>query len=98
MKRTRRRFDREFKAQVVLEALQGGKTIGEIAAQYGIHPNQVSRWKKQLLEFLPEAFRQGGEIDSMNPDILIRDLQRQVDQLKVEVEWLRSKTKQKAKE
>ncbi len=98
MIRARRRYDSEFKAQVVLEAVRGEGTIKEIAGRYGIHPHQVSRWKKQLLDLLPEAFRRGGEIDSMKPDEPISKLQRQVDQLKAEVEWLRSKTKPKAKD
>jgi len=43
----RRRFTGEFKAKVALEALRGERPIQDIAAKYGVHPNQVSTWKKR---------------------------------------------------
>jgi len=46
MKR-RRRFSADFKARVALEALRGVKTLHEIAAEYGVHPVQVSQWERQ---------------------------------------------------
>jgi len=42
----RRKFSDQFKAKVALEALRGDRTIQEITAKHGIHPNQVSAWKK----------------------------------------------------
>lgn len=56
MKRKRRTHSAEFKARVALEALKGIKTINQIAQDEGIHPVQVSTWKKELLERLPEVF------------------------------------------
>ena len=43
----------QFKSQVALEALKNQKTLNELAAEYEVHPNQISKWKKQLLEDLP---------------------------------------------
>ncbi len=40
--RRRRRFTADFKKRVALEALQGGRTVQEIAARHEVHPNQVS--------------------------------------------------------
>ena len=54
MKQQRRKHSAEFKARVALEAVKGVKTISEIAQEYEIHPIQVSNWKKELLERLPE--------------------------------------------
>ena len=48
--------DSQFKAKVALEAIKNQKTIDQIASEYGIHPNQVGKWKKQLLESLPKVF------------------------------------------
>lgn len=50
----RRHFGKGFKARVALEAIKGDKTINEIASIYEVHPNQVSKWKKQALERLAE--------------------------------------------
>ena len=40
----------EFKAKVGLEAVRGVKTITEIAQAYGVHPQLVGQWKKEILE------------------------------------------------
>lgn len=50
MPRVRRRFDAKFKSRVALEAVRVLKAISEIAKQFKVHPNQVTLWKKQLLE------------------------------------------------
>lgn len=41
----------KFKAKVALEALRGKRPIQDIAAKYGVHPNQVSTCKKQAVEY-----------------------------------------------
>ncbi|HPX68822.1 MAG TPA: transposase, partial [Bacillota bacterium] len=41
----RRNFTPEEKAKIVIEVLREEKTLNEIAAQYEVHPNQLSRWK-----------------------------------------------------
>jgi transposase-like protein len=40
----------EFKTQVALEALRGGRIINEIGQEYGVHPVTVGHWKKELQE------------------------------------------------
>ena len=50
MSKIRRNHAPAFKAKVALEAIKGEKTIHEIAAQYQVHPTQVSEWRKQLIE------------------------------------------------
>ena len=51
----RRRFSSEFKVRVALEAIKGQRTAKELAYGYGIHINQITLWKKQLLKVTPQA-------------------------------------------
>ena len=58
----RKLYSPKLKFQVVLEALTGEKTPGQIAKQYGIHPNSVGLWKKQFLERGAELFAQDDSV------------------------------------
>ena len=44
----RKRHRAEVKAKVALEAVKGMKTVNELGAEDGIHPTQISRWKRPL--------------------------------------------------
>ena len=48
--KTRKVHSAGFKAKVALEAVRETKTLNEIGQAYGVHPVQVSHWKKALLE------------------------------------------------
>jgi transposase-like protein len=50
MKTQRKQHNREFKANVAIEAIRGNNTQNEIAKESGIHPIQIAQWKKQALE------------------------------------------------
>src|SRR2546428_6999979 len=54
--RQRRSFSADMKARIALEAIKGQKTIQEIASHYGVHPNQVTNWKRQAVEGTPALF------------------------------------------
>lgn len=94
MTEKRRSFSADFKAKVALEAIRGDRTINEIATEYGVHPNQISKWKSQLLESLPEVFaKEGDSARRQAANARERDeLFRQIGQLKVEIDWLKKKT------
>ena len=87
-KRKRKRYSAEFKAKVAREALRGEVTIAEIAARFGIHPNQVSEWKKQAVEGLADVFSgKSGRNDSAH-EAQIKELHAKIGQLTVERDFL----------
>jgi len=97
MKKTRRRHDPEFKARVALEALKGDKTIQQIAAQYNIHPVQVSDWKKLMAENAAMIFdSKGGKKNHSDFEQERTQLHAIIGQQKVELEFLQKKSKQLA--
>lgn len=49
----RRRFSKEFKAKVVLEATKGQRTANELTQEFGVRVSQINLWKKQLMESPP---------------------------------------------
>jgi transposase-like protein len=55
MTMSRWQHNEELKAKVVLEALRGERTIHELAAEYGVHPRQITQWKRVALEELPQV-------------------------------------------
>lgn len=88
----RKQYDSRFKAQVAIEAIKNQQTLAQIASQYQVHPNQVSKWKKQVLEELPEIFINGRKPVDLANEQLVDELYRQIGQLKVELNWLQKKT------
>jgi transposase-like protein len=89
MKRERKRYDGTLKAKVAVEAIKGQRTVNEIASAYGIHPHQVTQWKKQALEQLPEIFSNGRARERLVDEELRDRLYQEIGQLKVELDWLK---------
>ena len=87
----RQQYEAAFKAKVALEAVKGEKTVAQIASEFGVHPNQVRKWKDQLLSMLPELFSDRRKKREEDRDELEAELFRQIGQLRVENEWLKKK-------
>lgn len=87
MRQKRRKFSGSFKAKVALEAFKGRETLSELAAKYEIHPNQISKWKNELMEKAPLIFDQGSAPDKSDVDI--EKLYAKIGQLKVENDFLK---------
>lgn len=93
MKKNRTRYNEEFKAKVAMEALREQRTINEIAGQYQIHPNQVTKWKSQLIENAKILFEDGRtKKKDKDKEELESRLYQQIGQLQVELEWLKKKS------
>jgi len=91
MAKRRRVLSGKFKAKVALAALRGDRTISQLASQFGIHGNQVSAWKRKLLEESPELFEDGRQ-RSKSDDASEEELYEQIGRLKMELEWLKKKS------
>lgn len=89
----RKKHDPAFKARVALEMVKELRTVNEIAADYGVHPNLITKWKRQLLDGLPSVFSSKNVIEaqSKETEALIASLYQKIGQLEVEREWLKKK-------
>ena len=88
----RRKFTKEFKAKVALEAIKGQRTLAELANEFDVHPNQIGIWKKKLLEVAPEVFGHSKDRDVERAKEERDRLYKKVGQLQIEVDWLKKKT------
>ena len=52
----KKKHSKELKAQVALDAIKGQKTMSKLASEYGVHTNQIGKWKKQLLDASPDIY------------------------------------------
>ena len=56
MKNRRRNHSAEFKVRVDVPAIKGDRTTAELASEFEVHPSQITQYKKQLFEALPQIF------------------------------------------
>jgi transposase len=92
--RKRRRFSAEFKARVVRAAMREDKTLAELADQFDVHFNQITGWKRQAIEALPEVFSRRQAADTKAAEAHEARLYQQVGKLQVELEWMKTKARQ----
>jgi transposase-like protein len=87
MKRKYRNHTAGFKAKVALEAAKEEKTTAELAQEYGVHGNQISAWKKQLLDNAANVFENSAD-KKRNSEAEIKELHAKIGELVVERDFL----------
>lgn len=91
-KRQRRKLTPEFKAKVAIEAFKERQSVAELAKQFNVHPNQITTWKRQLLDGSADVFAKGHHDAQPDRQELIDDLYRTIGQNQVELDWLKKKS------
>ena len=92
MKNKRRNHNAPFKVKVALAAIKGDKTIAELTNELRVHPTQITQWKNQLTDSLPDIFSARRKKERQNQAELTAQLYQQIGQLKVELDWLKKKS------
>jgi putative transposase len=68
--RKRKKHGSRFKSRIALEAVRERKTASEIASGSGVHVSQVQKWKKELLDRLPELFENASTRDQSQEKLI----------------------------
>jgi len=92
----RKKHGTEFKAKVALEAIRGEQTIQEIAQKYEVHPNQVTQWKRKLLDNATSVFEKPGKKNQEEKKAEEKEekLFSQIGRLQIENDFLKKKYRQ----
>jgi len=91
MKAKRQKHSGAFKAKVAIEALQERETLSELSKKFGLHPNQISRWKKEFLDRAPQIFEKS--VSENKDDTDLDKLYAKIGQLEMEREFLKKNLK-----
>ena len=85
----RKQHSAEFKARVALDALRGELTLAQLATKHGVHPTQVTKWKKAAVEGMSGIFSGSAVAPNKERHEEVRDLHAKIGQLAVENDFLR---------
>lgn len=87
MSRKRKKHSPSFKAKVAIAALKGDKTLAELSEQFGVHANQISTWKKRLLDEADQLFDAGGN-SSRQQQVEVEKLHAKIGELTMDRDFL----------
>ncbi len=76
-----RKHTEEFKIKVVQESLDSHGTVKMTAKKYGIHPDMLSSWRSKMT-----SKEEANPLKNQGPEKSYKDLERQVHNLKKQLE------------
>lgn len=88
MRNLRRKHTADFKAKVALATLKGDRTVADLAGRHGVHPNQIHKWRKQLVDAAGTVFASGATDRDKGQEAVISELYEKIGQLTVERDFL----------
>ena len=93
MAKSRKRHSAQYKFELALEAAKEQQTINELASRHRVHPNQISQWKRLLIEGGPDLFN-GQALTRQHKTQQAKEAQlyEQVGRLQMELGWLKKKS------
>jgi len=91
---TRKQYSAAFKAQIVQELLREEKTVAQVAAEHGIHPTQLHKWRSIAVEGLPELFSRSDSTAKLKARHAeqLEDLYGQLGRVATQLAWLKRRT------
>ena len=91
----RKSYTGKFKATVVLEILKEEKTLSEIASQYEVHPNQLTKWRKEAVNGLTKVLEDGRKKSDHEKEAMekkTQELYAEIGKLTTQLNWLKKKS------
>ena len=92
MARRYQKHNAGFKAKVAVECIKGQRTVQELAAAYGVHPHQITAWKRQLIAAAEDVFSNGRARREAADEAEKEELYQTIGKLQVELDWLQKKS------
>ncbi len=89
----RKKYSPQFKAKVVQEILREEKSISQLSSEYGVHVTQLQKWKRKVLDGLPDLFRaeqdKNEQVKKLEADQ--ERLYAEIGRLTTQLNWLKKK-------
>ncbi len=94
---TRKYYSAEIKAQIVQELISGVKSIGQLASEYGVHPEAIRKWKYTAVKAMPKTLddKKGYEAElhrlQAQHEKEKEQLYAEIGKLTTQLNWLKKK-------
>jgi transposase-like protein len=87
-------YTNDFKAKLVIELLREEQTMNQLAGSYGVHVTQLAKWKKAVLEGIPELLGDKRKRDDREKEHEeeLQELYAQIGELTTKLNWLKKKS------